>query len=147
MAVDTISRLTEDDSVSIVSYGDSATLVLPATSAANRAVVLEKLRDLKPAGMKALFAGMARGAEELRRKSSESQVKKLLVLAGTGTSALIGPDTKQDIRTLVDSLRKEKIAVSAPYGLRGSGAGSGGRPVFNITRGENEDPTQNEESN
>ena len=133
-AMQAVNRLTGDDVVSLVAYGDSADIVLHATSATNRTLVAERIREIKPRGMKALFAGMAMGAEELRRHSTTGQTMRVMVLAGTGKGTLIGPDTHEDIRTLVDSLRKEKIGVSAPFGLLGSGAGSGGRPVFSIVR-------------
>ena len=133
-AIQAVNRLTGKDTVSIVAYGDSAEVVLHATSATNRASVAAKVKGIRPHGMKALFAGMAMGAEELRRHSTTGQTMRVMVLAGTGKGTLIGPDTEEDIRTLVDSLRKENIGVSAPFGLLGSGAGSGGRPVFSIVR-------------
>ena len=132
-AIQAVNRLTGKDTVSIVAYGDSAEVVLHATSATNKSVAA-KVRGIMPHGKKALFAGMAMGAEELRRHSTTGQTMRVMVLAGTGKSTLIGPDTQEDIRTLVDSLRKENIGVSAPFGLLGSGAGSGGRPVFSIVR-------------
>ena len=39
-AVQAVSRLTDKDTVSIVAYGDFAEVVLPATSATNRASVV-----------------------------------------------------------------------------------------------------------
>ena len=132
-AIQAVNRLTGKDTVSIIAYGDSAEVMLHATSATNRSVAA-KVRGIRPHGMKALFAGMAMGAEELRRHSTTGQTMRVMVLAGTGKGTLIGPDTQEDIRTLVDSLRKENIGVSAPFGLLGSGAGSGGRPVFSIVR-------------
>jgi len=133
-AIQAVNRLSGKDTVSIVAYGDSAEVVQYATCATNRESVTAKVKGIRPRGMKALFAGMAMGAEELRRHSTTGQTMRIMVLAGTGKGTLIGPDTQEDIRTLVDSLRKENIGVSAPFGLLGSGAGSSGRPVFSIVR-------------
>ena len=52
-----VERLTDKDTVSIVVFDDAAELLLPATSAAEKAPILAKLRGLKPKGMKAQCAG------------------------------------------------------------------------------------------
>ena len=120
-ATHAIERLTEKDTVSIVVFDDSAELLLPATPATDKAPILEKLQGLRPRGMKALFAGIAKGAEEVRRNPSEEQAKRVLLLSGNGSANLIGPGSADDIGTLKESLRKEKIALVTPQ------AGSGGR--------------------
>ena len=109
-----IERLTEKDTVSIVVFNDAAELLLPATSAADKAPILEKLRGLKPRGMKAMFAGVAKGAEEVRRNASEEQAKRVLLLSGNGSGKLIGPGTDEEIGTLRESLSKEKITLVTP---------------------------------
>ena len=80
LATRAIERLTEKDTVSIVVFDDAAELLLPATPAVDKAPILEKLKGLKPKGMKALFAGIAKGAEEVRRNPSAEQAKRVLVL-------------------------------------------------------------------
>ena len=62
-----IERLTERDAVSVVVFDDAAELLGPAPPAADKAKIIEKITGLKPKGMKALFAGIAKGAEEVRR--------------------------------------------------------------------------------
>ena len=113
-----IERLTEKDTVSIVVFDDAAELLVPATPAVDKAPILEKLKGLKPKGMKALFAGIAKGAEEVRRNPSQEQAKRVMVLSGNGSGAVIGPGLPEEIRTLTKSLAKEKIAVVAPQGGR-----------------------------
>ena len=135
-AAQAAARLSAGDTVSVIGFGDFAEVVLPVTDATNKTAVTDALKSLEPEGMKALFAGISMGAEAVRRHSAPGQEKRVVVFTGTGTAALIGPDAQEDIRTLVDFLRKEKISVSVPFGLRGSGAGSSGRPAFNIVRGE-----------
>lgn len=139
-AVQAVNRLTVKDTVSVIAYGDFAEVVVPATCVTNRAAVNAKIKGIKAHGMKALFAGMAMGAEEVRRHSATNQEMRVMVLAGTGTGTLIGPDTEEDIRTLEKALQKESINVTAPFGLRGSGAGSSGRPVFSIVRESGQKP-------
>ncbi len=116
-----IERLTEKDTVSIVVFDDAAELLLPATPAADKAVILEKLQGLKPKGMKALFAGVAKGAEEVRRNKSEEQAKRVLLLSGNGTGKLIGPGDENAIEELKKSLGKENISLVQPPTGHGGG--------------------------
>ena len=123
-----IERLTEKDTVSIVVFDDAAELLLPATSAADKAPILEKLQGLKPKGMKALFAGVAKGAEEVRRNKSEEQAKRVMLLLGNGTGKLIGPGDESEIEALRKSLSKEKIALVQPQVGHGGGGHRGDQP-------------------
>ncbi len=119
-----VERLTDKDTVSIVAFDDMAALILPATSAADKAPILEKLRSLRPKGMRALFAGIAKGAEEVRRNKSEAQAKRvLLLLSGNGPGSLIGPGTADEIKALEESLRKEKIELVRPQPAHGGRRG------------------------
>ena len=106
-----VERLTANDAVSIVVFDDAAELLLPITSAADRAPILEKLKGLKPKGKKALFAGIAKGAEEVRRNATEGRTKRVLVLSGNGSSALIGPGSDEELGLLKKSLGKENITL------------------------------------
>jgi len=127
-ATHVVERLTEKDTVSIVVFDDAAELLLPATSAADKAPILAKLQGLKPKGMKALFAGISKGAEEVRRNKSEEQAKRVMVLSGGGTGPLIGPGSPDDIRTLTESLGKENIALVQPQPGHGPGGQRGDHP-------------------
>ena len=123
-----IERLTEKDTVSIVVFDDAAELLLPATSAADKALILEKLKELKPKGKRALFAGIAKGAEEVRRNKSAEQAKRVLLLSGNGSAAPIGPSSPEDVRTLTESLAKEKITLFVPQDGNERGGHRGKRP-------------------
>ena len=116
-----VERLTDKDTVSIVVFDDAAELLLPATPATEKAPILAKLQGLKPKGMKALFAGIAKGAEEVRRNTSEGQAKRVMLLSG-GEGPLIGPGSPDDIRTLAEALRKEGISLVMPQDGKGGGA-------------------------
>ena len=119
-----VERLTANDAVSIVVFDDAAELLLPITSAADRAPILEKLKGLKPKGMKALFAGIAKGAEEVRRNATEGRAKRVLVLSGNGSGALIGPGSEGELGLLKKSLGKEKITLV----IQQSAGNRGNRP-------------------
>ena len=116
-----IERLTEKDTVSIVVFDDAAELLLPATPVTDKAAILAKLQGLKPRGMKALFAGVAKGAEEVRRNKSDEQAKRVLLLVGNGTGKQIGPGDENELETLKKSLSKENITLVQPQAGHGGG--------------------------
>ena len=116
-----VGRLTDKDTVSIIVFDDVVELLLPATSAADKAPILAKLQGLKPKGMKALFAGIAKGAEEVRRNTPEGLARRVMLLSG-GEGPLIGPGSPDDIRTLAAALRKEGISLVRPQDGKGGAA-------------------------
>ncbi len=123
-----IERLTEKDTVSIVVFDDAAELLVPATPVADKAAILAKLQGLKPRGMKALFAGIAKGAEEVRRNKSEEQAKRVLLLLGNGAGKQIGPGDENELEALRKSLGKENITLVQPTAGHGGGHRDGDQP-------------------
>ncbi len=122
-AMRAVERLTARDTVSVVAFDDAVELLVPATSVTNKAPILAKLKGLKPRGKRALFAAIAKGADEVRRYASEEQAKRVMLLTGNGAGPLIGPGTPDEIRTLAKSLAKEKITLFSPQ----EGNAQGGR--------------------
>lgn len=126
-AMRAIERLTERDAVSVVVFDDAAELLVPSTPAADRAQIFEKFKDLKPKGKKALFAGIAKGAEEVRRNAVEGRTKRVLVLSGNGSGALIGPGSDDELAVLKKSLGKEKITLVIQQSRTGGNRGGRSR--------------------
>ena len=122
-AMRAVERMTARDTLSIVAFDDAVELLVPATSVTNKAPILAKIKGLKPKGKRALFAAIAKGADEVRRYASEDQVKRIMLLSGNGAGPLIGPGTPDEIRTLTKSLSKEKITLFSPQ----EGNAQGGR--------------------
>lgn len=131
IATEAVQRLKETDTVSIVTFDEVAETVLPATSAKEREKILDVIKSLKPKGEKALMAGLARGAEEVR-KAAEGQAKRMLLLSSP-TPTTIGPGAPEDLRKFSDSLRKEGIRFNGgmrmmgPFGDRPDRRGPGFR--------------------
>lgn len=105
-----LDRLGADDVVSVVTYDDKATVIAPAASLANREAVKEAIDRIVAGGSTALFAGMSKGAEELRRHKLPNQVSRVVLLSDG--MANIGPSSPQDLGRLGASLAKEGISVS-----------------------------------
>lgn len=132
IATEAVQRLKETDTVSIVTFDEVAETVLPATSAKEKEKILGVIKSLRPKGEKALMAGLARGAEEVR-KAAEGQAKRMLLLSSP-TPTTIGPGAPEDLRKFSDSLRKEGIRFNGgmrrmgPFGDRPGREGPGFRP-------------------
>ena len=78
--------------------------------------------------MKALFAGIAKGAEEVRRNKSDEQAKRVLLLSGNGTGKQIGPGDENELEALKKSLGKENITLVQPPADHGGGSRDGDQP-------------------
>ena len=130
MAEFAISRIKETDTVAIVTFDNVAETVLPATSGKEKEKILAALHALKPKGEKALMAGLAKGAEEVR-KASEGQVKRMMLLS-TPAPVTIGPGAPEDLRQLSESLRKEGIRFNGGMHMMGpmGGFGNGSHRSF-----------------
>lgn len=131
-----LSQLRDDDIVSIVAYDDTVEVLVPATKVSDRAVIERGIQRLRAGGMTALFAGVVKGATEVRKFLSRERVNRVILLSDG--AANVGPASARDLGHLGATLRKEGIAVTT-VGL-GLGynedlmvqlaQGSGGQHVF-----------------
>ena len=109
-AIAAVRRLRDDDIVSIVLYSDSATVLVPATRATDREAIVEKIQTVKAGGSTALFAGVSKGAAEVR-KFIDSELVNRVILLSDG-QANVGPKSPRELERLGASLVKEGISVS-----------------------------------
>src|SRR5262245_3571073 len=131
-----LSQLREDDIVSIVAYDDTVEVLVPATKVSDREVIDRGIKRLSAGGMTALFAGVVKGAGEVRKFLSRERVNRVVLLSDG--AANIGPASAGELAQLGRSLRKEGIAVTTVgLGLGynedlmvGLAQGSGGQHVF-----------------
>ncbi|TWU02830.1 vWA domain-containing protein [Stieleria varia] len=109
-AIQAVERLDDNDIVSIVLYNSSATVLVPATKATDRESIIEKIRSVKAQGSTALFAGVSKGAAEVRKFLSDESVNRVILLSDG--KANIGPSSPRELEQLGASLVKEGISVS-----------------------------------
>lgn len=123
-AVECIRGLALDDIVSVVAYGDYASVLVPAQPVGSREAVIARIESLRPKGEAALFAGMSAAAEELRKNGSGRFKNRMFVL--NASSGNVGPHSEGDLRRFVDALAKEGVRVFfAGAARRGEAAGEG----------------------
>jgi len=105
-----VNRLNGDDIVSIVAYDDTVTVLVPATKASDRGAILAGIERIQANGSTALFAGVSKGAEEVRKFLARDRVNRVILLSDG--LANVGPDTPGALGDLGASLFKEGISVT-----------------------------------
>ncbi|MEO0446021.1 MAG: VWA domain-containing protein [Verrucomicrobiota bacterium] len=105
-----IERLQPSDIVSVIAYDNSVEVLAPATKLTDKAQVLRCIEELTPRGSTALFAGVSKGAAELRKFLAEERVNRVILLSDG--QANVGPQSPGELGELGASLVKEGISVS-----------------------------------
>ena len=109
-AIAAIDRLRPDDIVSVIVYHDGVDVVLPATKLGNKAAARSAIRSITAKGSTALFAGVSKGAAEVRKHFDEYRVNRIILLSDG--RANLGADSPSELGELGASLLKEGIAVT-----------------------------------
>ena len=109
-AIAAIERLNENDIVSVVAYDSTVTVVVPATKLADKRSLIERVRRIAAGGSTALFAGVSKGAAEIRKFAEKERVNRVILLSDG--LANVGPKSPSELGALGASLMKESIAVS-----------------------------------
>lgn len=110
-AIAAINRLEKDDVVSVVLYNSSVQVLVPATKAADREHIVSKVDAIRAYGGTALFAGVSKGAAEVRKFLDKESVNRIILLSDG--RANVGPRSPRELERLGLSLVKEGISVSA----------------------------------
>ncbi|MCB0323806.1 MAG: VWA domain-containing protein [Bdellovibrionales bacterium] len=105
-----IAQLRPDDVVCIVSFSSMVATILPPVLVKERVRIEQAIDTLTAGGGTALFAGLAKGAEQLRRHAHEERLSHLVLLSDS--HADIGPNSPAQLGRLSVSLRKSGIGIS-----------------------------------
>ncbi|HOE97015.1 MAG TPA: VWA domain-containing protein [Candidatus Sumerlaeota bacterium] len=105
-----LERLDKEDIVSIVAYDTDVRVVLPATRLRDREQIETAIRGIEAGGNTALYGGVSRGAEELRKFQERDQVNRLILLSDG--LANVGPATPEELAALGRELGGEGLPVT-----------------------------------
>ncbi len=105
-----VSRLDEGDIVSVVLYDSTVEVLVPATKVSDKEAIYEQIDKITAGGSTALFAGVTKGATEVRKFFDKERVNRVLLLSDG--QANIGPSSPGALGELGKSLIKEGISVS-----------------------------------
>lgn len=109
-AIAAVDRLRADDILSVVAYHDGVQTVLPAMKLSEKDTARTSIRTMQASGSTALFAGVSKGAAEVRKFRGENRISRVILLSDG--RANIGPDSASELGELGASLLKENIAVT-----------------------------------
>ncbi len=105
-----VRSLRDDDIISLVTFDSVIDVPIPATRATDRERLCAQIAAIEPRGYTALFAGVSKGAAELRKFLSRERVNRVLLLSDG--QANNGPATPGELAELGASLIKEGISVT-----------------------------------
>lgn len=127
-ALQAIDMLNPDDIVSVVAYDSSVRVLVPATKVSDRATIRAGIQAISAGGNTALFAGVSKGAQEVRKFVDPNKVNRLILLSDG--MANVGPSSPGELGDLGASLAKEGISVTT-FGL---GLGYNEDLMFSLAR-------------
>jgi Ca-activated chloride channel family protein len=109
-AIMAIDRLQRDDIVSVIAYDSTVHVLVPATKVSNREEIYAAIRRLEAGGSTALFAGVSKGACEVRKFIAKNRVNRVILLSDG--IANVGPSSPGDLAELGSSLIRGGMSVS-----------------------------------
>lgn len=109
-AIAAVNRLGKQDIISVVVYDSTVRVVVPATKLTDKKMVIAKIRQIGSGGSTALFAGVSKGAAELRKFLDKNRVNRMILLSDG--LANVGPKSPSELGALGGSLMKEGISVT-----------------------------------
>lgn len=105
-----IRRLNKNDIVSVVLYDSTVRVIVPATKVSDKEAICAQIDRIAAKGSTALFAGVSKGAAEIRKFINKERVNRVLLLSDG--QANIGPKSPGALGELGGSLIKDGISVS-----------------------------------
>lgn len=109
-AKEALARLGGDDVVSVITFESEVQVIVPATKLNDRDRVMRAIDEIRTGGSTAIFAGVSKGAEELRKFKDPKQISRMVLLSDG--LANVGPSSPEELGRLGASLAKEGITVT-----------------------------------
>jgi Ca-activated chloride channel homolog len=107
MAVD---RLNSNDIVSLVVYDDTVDVLYPASKLTDKRGLEAAIEKIQPGESTALFAGVSKGAEEVKKFLEKERVNRVILLSDG--LANVGPSSPSELGDFGASLIKDGISVT-----------------------------------
>ncbi len=105
-----IGRLNAKDIVSVVLYDSTVKILVPATKVSDKETIFAQIDQIGAGGSTALFAGMSKGADEVRKFLNEGRINRIFLPSDGQAKA--GPKMPGELGELGASLAKESISVT-----------------------------------
>lgn len=109
-ALTALDYLDGNDIFSLVTYDSTVKVLVPATRVSDRASLREAIESVRTGGNTALFAGVGKGAAEVRKFLDDNQVNRVILLSDG--LANVGPSSPDELGRLGARLAREGMAVT-----------------------------------
>jgi len=105
-----LDRLQPDDILSVVTFDSTVEVVVPATKAADREAIRERISSLTPRGSTALFSGVSFGLQEVSKFLDPKRVNRIILLSDG--QANVGPRSPNELGQLGESAARQGISIT-----------------------------------
>ncbi len=109
-AIQVLDYLNAQDILSVIAYDTTVEVVVPATKVTDPGLIAAAIRRLEPRDSTALYAGVDKGAAEVRKFLEKNRVNRVILLSDG--LANVGPDTPEALGQLGAALARDGIAVT-----------------------------------
>ncbi len=109
-AIMALQRLGDRDIVSIITYDSTVDVLVPATRLRGMDDIIAAIHGIQAGGNTALFAGVSKGAAEVRKFLDAHHINRILLLSDG--KANVGPSSPDALARLGASLGHEEIPVT-----------------------------------
>ena len=109
-AIMAVNGLNANDIVAIIAFDNTIEVVTPATKVTDKALISQAIRNIRVAGGTGLFAGVSKGAFEVRKFFDKNRVNRVILLSDG--QANIGPSSPAELGQLGAILAREGISVT-----------------------------------
>ena len=106
----TVQALRDNDIVSVVVYDTTVDVIVPSTKATQRGEICRKIGDVRAGSGTALFAGVCKGAEEVRKFMLKDRVNRVMLLSDG--LANVGPSSPGELGEVGASLAREGLTIT-----------------------------------
>lgn len=108
--VELANTLTPEDVLSVVSYGNEAKVIVPASNERNSEALKAQLAEgLISDGRSALFAGVSKGLMQMKPYLDKHRVNQLFLISDG--QANMGPTTVSELSQLAEVARKQGVSI------------------------------------
>ncbi|GAA0420771.1 VWA domain-containing protein [Cocleimonas flava] len=105
-----VNLLNDNDIISIISYDSTVNVLVPATKVSDKKAIHRAIDRMRSNGKTALFAGVSKGAAEIRKFLDKDRVNRVILLSDG--QANVGPSSPSQLGDLGASLSKDGITVT-----------------------------------
>ena len=109
-AIMAVEGLGPNDIVSVIAFDNRVEVVTPASKVSDRALIAQAIRNIRVGGSTGLFAGVSKGAFEVRKFLDKTRVNRVILLSDGQANA--GPSSPAELGQLGSMLAREGISVS-----------------------------------